>query len=65
MADARPWQKSSFSGEEESANCVELAAQADVVLLRESDEPARHLRTTPEGLAALIRRVRGPHVIDA
>lgn len=52
------WQKSSFSGDEDAPNCVELAAVQGAVLLRESDEPGDVLATEPSALAAFIRQVR-------
>ncbi|MFE6164730.1 DUF397 domain-containing protein [Streptomyces sp. NPDC056486] len=52
------WQKSSFSGGTDGAECVELGSAGEVLLLRESDDPARVLHATPEGLAALIRHVQ-------
>ncbi|WP_434527373.1 DUF397 domain-containing protein [Streptomyces ipomoeae] len=59
MAHGMAWQKSSFSSGGDAANCLEVAApQADRALLRESDEPGAVVRTTPAGLAALIRSLR-------
>lgn len=58
MTAAPAWQKSSFSGNEDAPNCVELAALREVLLLRESDAPGDVLVTEPGALAALIRRVR-------
>ncbi|WP_037887340.1 DUF397 domain-containing protein [Streptomyces viridochromogenes] len=61
MAEVPVWQKSSFSGGGDDADCVELAAArqgAGTVLLRESDEPGTMITTTATGLAALIRHVR-------
>ncbi|MFF2504195.1 DUF397 domain-containing protein [Streptomyces sp. NPDC058067] len=58
MAPALVWQKSSFSGDEDAPNCLELATHEGAVLLRESDAPDDVLRTPPEALAGLIRRVR-------
>lgn len=52
-----PWQKSTFSGD--GSNCVYVAAPtADVILLRESDEPDVILTMAPIGLRALIRAAR-------
>ncbi|MFC8124730.1 DUF397 domain-containing protein [Streptomyces sp. NPDC057302] len=56
------WQKSSFSGGQDSSDCVELATAEGSVHLRESDEPSRFLSTTPKSLAALIRHVRTKQV---
>jgi hypothetical protein len=58
MRAARVWQKSSFSGNEDAPNCIELAAGEGVVLLRESDAPAHVLTARREALAALIRQLR-------
>ncbi|MEU6766888.1 DUF397 domain-containing protein [Streptomyces sp. NPDC046853] len=59
MATATTWQKSSFSGGGDGANCVELRAQhPGTVKLRESDAPSTELSTTPERLAHLIRHVK-------
>ncbi|MDF3142527.1 MULTISPECIES: DUF397 domain-containing protein [unclassified Streptomyces] len=52
------WQKSTFSSGSDGANCVELAAAEGKLLLRESDDPARILPVTPNGLAALVRLLR-------
>ncbi|GLV79298.1 DUF397 domain-containing protein [Streptomyces hygroscopicus] len=51
------WQKSSFS-EGQGDNCVELAAVADGIRLRESDEPDTVLRTSPATLGIFIRAVK-------
>ncbi|MGW3668510.1 DUF397 domain-containing protein [Streptomyces sp. NPDC005141] len=53
------WQKSSYSGGGDGDECVEVALQEDTVLLRESDDPERILAVTPQGLAALLGRLRG------
>ncbi|MEV0260359.1 DUF397 domain-containing protein [Streptomyces sp. NPDC050617] len=52
------WQKSSFSGGHDAANCVELAAVDGVVLLRESEAPDSVISLTRGGLAGLMRRVK-------
>jgi hypothetical protein len=52
------WQKSSYSGGQDGPDCLELATHEGAALLRESDAPGDVLRTTPEALAGLIRRVR-------
>ncbi|MFD6288843.1 DUF397 domain-containing protein [Streptomyces sp. NPDC060205] len=54
------WQKSSFSGPEDSPNCLEIAAGRSTLLLRESEDPATVLEATGAGLAGLIRRLRRP-----
>ncbi|WP_086710405.1 DUF397 domain-containing protein [Streptomyces antimycoticus] len=51
------WRKSSFSTDVHQ-NCVELAAVADGIRIRESDEPDTVLRTSPAPLGALIRSVK-------
>lgn len=52
------WQKSSFSGGGEGNACLELAASAQAIHLRESDDPTVLLTTTPTGLQALIHSVK-------
>ncbi|WP_328506539.1 DUF397 domain-containing protein [Streptomyces sp. NBC_00391] len=54
------WQKSTFSGGGDHDDCVQIAAHPHTVLLRESEEPGQVVRTTPAGLAALIRAIRAP-----
>ncbi|MFH8981882.1 DUF397 domain-containing protein [Streptomyces varsoviensis] len=51
------WQKSTFS-EGPGVNCVELAAQAANIHLRESDAPGVALTTSRECLRALLRYIR-------
>ncbi|WP_234326983.1 DUF397 domain-containing protein [Streptomyces sp. NRRL WC-3742] len=46
------WQKSSFSSDQ--ANCVEIASADELVYIRESDDPAVILTTTPAKLNAWI-----------
>lgn len=51
------WQKSTYS--DEKGNCVELAATArGAVLIRESDEPAVVLSTTPTALARFLQAIK-------
>ncbi|WP_200303730.1 DUF397 domain-containing protein [Streptomyces adelaidensis] len=51
------WQKSTYSGD--SINCVNLATTpSGHVLLRESDDPAVILTTTPVLLNSLIRALK-------
>lgn len=57
MATTVTWQKSSFSGGGDGANCVEVGTARGTVHLRESDTPSQVLSTSPKGLAALIRHV--------
>lgn len=58
MAQDIVWQKSSFSGGQDSSDCVELASVEGAAQLRESDTPTQVLSPSPEGLAALIRHVQ-------
>jgi hypothetical protein len=58
MATTITWQKSSFSGGGDGANCVEVGMTRGTLRLRESDTPTQALSTSPESLAALIRHVR-------
>lgn len=52
------WQKSSFSSGDPNADCLEVAAAPeDHLHLRESDDPATVLTTTPTRLAALLRTI--------
>ncbi|WP_406171681.1 DUF397 domain-containing protein [Streptomyces sp. NBC_00996] len=51
------WQKSSYSGGGDGDECVELAHGNGTLLLRESDEPARILPVSRDGLAALLKRI--------
>ncbi|QYX78545.1 DUF397 domain-containing protein [Streptomyces akebiae] len=60
MADGMVWRKSSFSSGGDAANCLEIAAHREALHLRESEEPGRVVRSTPAGLAALIRAIREP-----
>ncbi|MEU5107392.1 DUF397 domain-containing protein [Streptomyces sp. NPDC021354] len=56
MAEEIIWQKSSFS--QGTGECVELAATADGVLMRESDEPQQIIRTTQAKLRAFVQGVK-------
>ncbi|MFE9003542.1 DUF397 domain-containing protein [Streptomyces sp. NPDC007875] len=47
------WRKSSYSGD--ASNCINVAADGNVIAVRESDEPAVVLATTPAVLRAFIR----------
>ena len=52
------WQKSSFSGAPDQ-NCLYVATAPDkTIRLRESDTPDVVLATGPEGLAALLLRIK-------
>lgn len=52
------WQKSSFSGGGDGAECVEVADAEGIAMVREGDEPGRALAADREVLAAFIRRVK-------
>ncbi|MFH8608672.1 DUF397 domain-containing protein [Streptomyces sp. NPDC018029] len=52
------WQKSTFSDGSDGDTCVELAVTSRVIHLRESDDPATELLTTPAPLAQLLRVVK-------
>ncbi|MFD6288842.1 DUF397 domain-containing protein [Streptomyces sp. NPDC060205] len=60
MEPVIPWQKSSFSGDQEGPNCLEVGVGRGTLLLRESEDPATVLEATGAGLAGLIRRLRRP-----
>lgn len=60
MAYDVQWQKSSFSGGGDAANCLEVAVTPEALRLRESEEPGTVVETTGPGLAALIRALRAP-----
>ncbi|MFF3503614.1 DUF397 domain-containing protein [Streptomyces sp. NPDC003247] len=47
------WQKSSFSGAG-GENCIEVASDEPLLLLRESEEPDDALELAPAGLQGLI-----------
>ncbi|MBB1244629.1 DUF397 domain-containing protein [Streptomyces durbertensis] len=57
------WRKSSFSTDSEG-NCLEVATQGDVILLRESDEPEHIIRTTRPKLRAFLQGVRNGEFDD-
>ncbi|MET7933991.1 DUF397 domain-containing protein [Streptomyces sp. NPDC005322] len=58
MSYVQHWQKSSYSGESDAHNCVELAHIPGAVLLRESDDPDVIIAITPASLRGLIERVK-------
>ncbi|MCD7441661.1 DUF397 domain-containing protein [Streptomyces lincolnensis] len=58
MAQARHWQKSSFSDGSDGDTCVEVAATPTTLHLRESDTPDTELTTTTAPLAHLIRALK-------
>lgn len=51
------WQKSSFSGGGDGNECVELALNHGVLLLRESDDPTRILAVASTTLATLLHHL--------
>lgn len=51
------WRKSTFSGHADN-NCVELAAQDGKISLRESNDPAAVVTTTPASLGIFIRTAK-------
>ncbi|MBP8539039.1 DUF397 domain-containing protein [Streptomyces sp. MK37H] len=53
------WRKSSFSSGQVSAECVEVSAPSpDLILIRESDDPAVVIATEPAPWAAFIRGLK-------
>ncbi|MGW2600701.1 DUF397 domain-containing protein [Streptomyces klenkii] len=52
------WQKSTFSGNGDGNDCVEVAAAGGAIALRESDAPSVVVRTTPPALGSLIRALK-------
>jgi uncharacterized protein DUF397 len=57
------WQKSTFSGGGDGANCLEVAfGRPHGLVLRESDEPRHMLTASPSAFAALIRHAKGAEV---
>ncbi|MBQ0983048.1 DUF397 domain-containing protein [Streptomyces sp. F63] len=52
------WQKSSFSGGTTGNECLEVAAGAGRIQIRESDEPGVVVTVPPESLRALIRGIK-------
>ncbi|WP_405616985.1 DUF397 domain-containing protein [Streptomyces sp. NBC_01508] len=58
MTDHINWQKSSFSGADDSPNCVELAAADGQIMMRESDAPDTVFTTSREKLRAFLLEVK-------
>lgn len=58
MSEYLVWQKSSFSGPGDGNECLELAARSHDLALRESDDPALILTTSPDRLRALLSLMR-------
>ncbi|MFG2023076.1 DUF397 domain-containing protein [Streptomyces sp. NPDC048825] len=58
MSAPLQWQKSTFSGGGSSEDCVELAAANTAIHLRESDDPAALITTSPTPLRALLSTLK-------
>ncbi|MEV0640006.1 DUF397 domain-containing protein [Streptomyces sp. NPDC050619] len=58
----RVWQKSSYSGDDASRDCVEVATApgGEALLLRESEDPAAVLHVTSPSLHALLIACKAP-----
>ena len=52
------WQKSSFSGGGDGTECIEVATDAEVIHLRESDTPEAMITTSPAKFRAFILGVK-------
>ena len=52
------WQKSSFSGGGDGADCMEVATDDGTIYLRESDNPEAVITTSPKKLKAFILGVK-------
>ncbi|MFW6695858.1 DUF397 domain-containing protein [Streptomyces sp. MAR4 CNX-425] len=52
------WQKSSFSSGGDGGQCIELAAIADNIVLRESDDPETVVTTNRHKLRAFLLGVK-------
>ncbi|MFI7318023.1 DUF397 domain-containing protein [Streptomyces venezuelae] len=52
------WQKSSFSDGGDGDTCIELSATGPRIHLRESEDPAPELTTSPTALANLLRTLK-------
>lgn len=58
MAQEIRWQKSSYSGGDDNQDCIEVAASADGILIRESDDPDVILPISSRKLATFIQGVK-------
>ncbi|MGW3409143.1 DUF397 domain-containing protein [Streptomyces sp. NPDC000888] len=58
MPTTHQWQKSSFSGEDDDTDCLEIATTPTTLHLRESDHPTTILTPTPTALRALLTTLR-------
>ncbi|GAA4139995.1 DUF397 domain-containing protein [Actinomadura keratinilytica] len=53
------WRKSSYSGEESSSTCVEVAVLEATIGVRDSKDPdGPHLRLTRSAFAALLSEIK-------
>ncbi|GGR73785.1 hypothetical protein GCM10010269_10920 [Streptomyces humidus] len=52
------WQKSSYSGEGDGNDCVEVASTLATLHLRESDAPASVLSVTPAAVTHFLHAIR-------
>jgi Domain of unknown function (DUF397). len=58
MSVPKNWQKSSFSGSGDGADCIEVASADGAIHLRESDNPETIVTTSPKKLRAFILGVK-------
>ncbi|MFI5795109.1 DUF397 domain-containing protein [Streptomyces sp. NPDC051677] len=58
MTSPHNWRKSSYSGEGDGNDCVELASTPTTLHLRESDDPTTVLTTTHTPLTHLLHAIR-------
>ena len=58
MTSPDNWRKSSYSGEGDGNDCVELASTPTTLHLRESDDPTTVLTTTHTPLTHLLHAIR-------
>ncbi|MEV4433665.1 DUF397 domain-containing protein [Streptomyces sp. NPDC049555] len=57
MIPTSRWQKSSFSGAN-GEDCIEVTAQDESIVVRESDAPRTVLTLSPTQLRALLRALK-------
>lgn len=55
------WRKSTYSA---AGNCVEVAKNENVIVVRESDDPNRMIFTTPENFAAFVQGAKAGEFDD-
>ncbi|MEV7426234.1 DUF397 domain-containing protein [Streptomyces sp. NPDC091212] len=58
MTDPIFWQKSSYSGADDSPNCVELATADGKIMMRESEDPETVIATSRERLRSFLLGVK-------